>query len=184
MVEWVPPGGLTKPISSEILGSGARLPNQSIRATPFLPHTVQPGDKLKLFDVKGSFRIMFAGVSDNGAGYMKYDATVDSQSNIISAPYIWQIVGALRGIYPSGGIFSNTPTGFPATSFFSGEVTYITAAFSTDSSGNVANESMVIGYPYVYTLAQLTMSVVNVGSSEATVSGYLVTQPFTPYQEE
>lgn len=177
MVEYVPDWALKQPISSEILGSGARLPSQSLRATPVQPKTVAAGETATIFDVKGTFRIIFAGFSDNGAGLMRYSAFIDSQSNLIPSAFIWQVVESLTGVVPTGGIFSESPTGFPASSFFTGQVTYITASFNTDASGNVADESLVIGYPYVYTLASLKVQVTNIGTSDAQVGGYLLTQP-------
>lgn len=177
--------GFAPPINSitskdyiDIVGSGARLPGQSLRGVEFPVATVAPGEQITLFNVKGRNRILFASMQDNSDGLMEYYGYIDNQSNIISSPFIWQIVGALVGIQPSGGVFSLSPTGFPASSFFSGKVTYLTASFATDASGNVSSESLVISEPYIYSLAEINIYAVNGSASDVKVGGYLVTQPY------
>lgn len=158
------------------LSTGQRLPQQPLRNGAPVEITLTPGQKKSLFSFSGKQRLVLASVVDDGAGLVKYSIKLDNQTEVLNYPFIWQIVSFLTGNISSNGPFSLLPTGFTASQKYVGYITYLTAMFTTDSSGNVQYEGLTIDDSRIQALGKVEVTAENVGTADATVGAALITE--------
>lgn len=156
------------------LSTGQRLPNQPIRSQP-INITLAAGESKSLWSFNGAQKLLLLSLYDDGAGEVAYSMTLDQNTNGFIFPYIWQIVSALSGVVNSTGKIGAGPTGFAASSSFSGRVTYLTASFNTDSSGVVESEAITIDDSNIQVLGNITVKATNNGASSVSIVGVLTT---------
>lgn len=161
----------------DTLGTGYFLPKEPLRSEYIdPPETLTANQKKTLFTFKGHQRVVLFSIADNGAGKVKYNVILDHKVKPLPSVYIWQIVEFLGGAISSNGILSPLPTGFTASSQFTGHVTHMTAMFTSDSSGNVADESLTILYDRFQMIGEIEVTAENVGTSDIEIGGVLVTE--------